>query len=297
MPIDKPIIYRGRFAPSPTGAVHFGTLIAAVGSFLQAKKNDGEWLIRIEDVDTTRTIDCSDKEILNTLEVFGFEWDGEIIYQSYQTEHYQQALEQLISQSLVFPCSCSRKKLAESNSDIYPGTCRAKILPEPGEYAFRLIANDTTVEFNDIVMGKQSQNIKHKCGDFVIKRRDNLFAYQLAVVVDDARQNITEIVRGSDLLDSTPRQIYLQQLLGYTTPGYCHLPLAVDDDGNKISKSEGGASVEIKYKEKLLCKSLAFLGQNPPGDLSDSSINDIWKWSIENWDVSLVPGNNKCIPI
>lgn len=297
MPHEKPTNYRGRFAPSPTGPVHIGTLIAAVGSYLQAKKNSGKWLIRIEDVDTTRTVDGSDKEILDTLEAFGFEWDEDIIYQSQQSEHYQQALGQLIAQSLVFPCTCSRKQLAESSSDIYPGTCRTKTLPEPNEHALRLLTNDITIEFNDIVMGKQSQNIKHKCGDFVINRRDNLFAYQLAVVVDDARQNITEIVRGSDLLDSTPRQIYLQQLLGYTTPGYCHLPLAVDNNGNKISKSEGGANVEIKHKEKLLCKALTFLGQNPPADLSDSGINDIWRWSIENWDINQVADRDKCVSI
>lgn len=289
MPNNKPQPYKGRFAPSPTGAVHFGTLIAAVGSYLQAKKNEGEWLIRMEDVDITRKIEGSDRDILNTLEDFGFEWHGEIIYQSQQTAYYQQALDHLISQSLVFPCLCSRKQLAESNSNIYPGTCSNRHLPEKNEHACRLLSKDISIEFNDLIMGKQSQNIKQQCGDFVIKRRDNLFAYQLAVVVDDALQNITEIVRGADLLDSTPRQIYLQQLLHYSTPDYCHLPLAVDAAGNKISKAEGATKIKVKNREKLLISALKFLGQQPPVDLIDSHLNDIWVWAINHWQIHLVP--------
>jgi len=285
--------YTGRFAPSPTGPVHLGTLIAAVGSYLQAKKHNGKWLIRIEDIDTTRKVVGADKDILNTLEVFGFQWDTEILYQSKQTHHYEQALTQLIDQSTVFPCLCTRKQLAKTNLSIYPGTCRERLLPEPEEHALRVTSKDTVISFTDIVMGAQSRNIQTKCGDFIIKRRDGLFAYQLAVVVDDALQGITEIVRGSDLLDSTPRQIYLQQLLGFTTPKYCHLPLAVDAEGKKISKSEGAEKVDRNNKEKSLYRVLMFLGQMPPVDLSDSSVDDIWKWAIFNWDVNRVPTNNK----
>ena len=288
--------YIGRFAPSPTGPVHFGTLIAAVGSYLQAKKNNGDWIIRMEDVDTTRKVDGSDLEILHTLEDFAFEWQGEVLYQSKQTECYQYALEQLIEQSLVFPCICSRKQLTESGSEIYPGTCRARSLQEKSEHALRLLAEDTSIEFEDLLMGQQSQNIASQCGDFVIRRRDGLFAYQLAVVVDDHLQNITEVVRGADLLDSTPRQIYLQQLLGYSTPGYCHLPLAVDATGNKISKSDGAARVEIKNRENLLRHVLEFLGQRPPADLCDANISEIWKWAIEHWNISLVSATKK-IPL
>ena len=290
-------IYKGRFAPSPTGPVHFGTLIAAVGSYLQAKKNNGEWLIRMEDVDVTRKVDGSDTDILNTLESFGFEWDGAVIYQSKQTEYYEAALEKLLSQSLIFPCSCTRKQLAELNSDIYPGTCRLRRLPEENEHALRLLAEDISIEFYDTVMGKQSQNIKQQCGDFVIKRRDGLFAYQLAVVVDDALQEITEIVRGADLLDSTPRQIYLQQLLNYPIPDYCHLPLAVDNSGNKISKSEGATKIDLQHKEQQLVSVLGFLGQNPPEDLAQSSINDIWFWAVEHWDVTNVSSNCHIQPV
>ncbi len=288
---EKP--YKGRFAPSPTGPVHFGTLIAAVGSYLQAKKNNGQWLIRIEDVDTTRKVAGTDKDILDTLETFGFEWDDTILYQSNQTRHYELALSNLIEQSLIFPCLCSRKQLAKFEQPIYPGTCKNRTLPEMSEHALRIISNDTVIAFDDIVMGQQSQNIQTECGDFILKRRDGLFAYQLAVVVDDVLQGITEIVRGSDLLDSTPRQIYLQQLLGFTTPKYCHLPLAVDAEGKKISKSEGAEKVDRNNREKLLYRVLTFLGQMPPVDLSDSSVDDIWKWAIFNWDVNQVPADNK----
>lgn len=285
----KPQNYIGRFAPSPTGPVHYGTLIAAVGSYLQAKKNNGEWIIRMEDVDITRKLKWADVDILRTLEAFGFEWDGEVIYQSKQTKYYEQAVEQLIEQSLVFPCLCSRKQLAESRSNIYPGTCRHRHLPEKNEHALRVVGRNINVEFNDAVMGKQFQNIEQQCGDFVIKRRDGLFAYQLAVVVDDALQNINEIVRGADLLDSTARQIYLQQLLHYPTPVYCHLPLAVDAAGYKISKSEGAIKIEINHKEILLVSVLEFLGQQPPADLAESHINDIWDWAIQYWQINSVP--------
>ena len=297
MPNTNPQIYKGRFAPSPTGPVHYGTLIAAVGSYLQAKSNKGKWLIRMEDVDITRKVAGSDVDILKTLEVFGFEWDEKIIYQSEQTAHYEQALEQLISQSLVFPCLCSRKQLSKSASTIYPGTCRKRQLPEKNEHALRLRSKNISIEFNDAVMARQSQNIKQQCGDFVIKRRDGLFAYQLAVVVDDALQNISEIVRGADLLDSTPRQIYLQQLLNYPTPDYCHLPLAVDNSGNKISKSEGATKIDLQHKEQQLVSVLDFLGQNPPDELAQSSINDIWLWATEHWDVTQVSSNCHIQPV
>jgi glutamyl-Q tRNA(Asp) synthetase len=289
--------YIGRFAPSPTGPVHYGTLIAAVGSYLQAKKNSGLWLVRIEDVDTLRKVKGADSDILRTLEAFGFAWDGEVVYQSKRTSYYEQALQELISQSLVFPCVCSRKQLARLNITIYPGTCRTRHLPEHGEHALRLLADDIPVEFNDLVMGSHVQNVMQQCGDFIIKRRDGLFAYQLAVVVDDAMQNITEIVRGADLLDSTARQIYLQKLLGYPVPKYCHLPLAVDNSGTKISKSAGAARVDIQHREQLLFSVLQFLGQQPPADLIHSGIDDIWSWALENWNIEHVSSNLHIQPV
>lgn len=288
----KPESYRGRFAPSPTGPVHYGTLVAAVGSYLQSRSNNGQWFLRIDDIDVTRKVKDADTDIIKTLEAFGFEWDGEIIYQSTQTDYYEQALTQLVNQSLVFPCLCSRKQLAESNSEIYPGNCRQRTLPEKKPHALRVLAKDITITFEDTVMGQQSQNIKQQCGDFIIKRRDGLFAYQLAIVVDDARQNISEVVRGADLLDSTPRQIYLQQLLGLPTPGYCHLPLAVDAAGDKISKSEGALKINIKHREKLLVSVLEFLGQQPPNDLAEAILSDIWSWAGAHWQVGSIPKVN-----
>lgn len=287
--------YKGRFAPSPTGPVHYGTLVAAVGSYLQAKKNNGSWIIRMEDVDTLRNVDGADTDILNTLETFGFEWDEKILYQTQQTNYYEQVLESLISQSMVFPCLCSRKKLALEKNKIYPGTCRHRSIPEHQDHALRILTNDINIEFQDCVMGKQSQNIKQQCGDFIIKRRDGLFAYQLAVVVDDAMQGITEIVRGADLLESTPRQIYLQQLLNYSTPEYCHLPIVVDKVGNKISKTGGAVKVDVKNKEKLLISTLNFLGQQAPDELYKSHINDIWFWAIKHWDITNTPKVEKLI--
>lgn len=286
MPSDN---YKGRFAPSPTGPVHYGTLVAAVGSYLQARQNNGEWFIRMDDVDTVRVVDGADEDILYTLEQFGFEWNGEVTYQTKQIDSYQQALEMLISQSMIFPCLCSRKQLAKTGNSIYPGTCRHRTLPERKEHALRVLSQDINIEFDDIVMGKQHQNIKQQCGDFIVKRRDGLFAYQLAIVVDDAAQDITEVVRGADLLSSTHRQIYLQQLLNYSTPRYCHIPLAVDEAGKKISKSEQATKVDIRNKEKLLANALSFLGQRPPKDLGKSQLIDIWLWAIEHWNINKVP--------
>ncbi len=285
--------YIGRFAPSPTGPVHFGTLLATVGSYLQAKANSGDWLVRMEDVDTTRRVEGADTDILKTLEAFGFEWQGDVLYQSQRTELYQQALDSLLSQKLVFPCTCSRKQLA--GLAVYPGTCRQRSMPEQNEHALRLCTEAVTIRFNDIIMGEQQQALASECGDFIIKRRDGLFAYQLAVVVDDALQGVTEIVRGADLLDSTARQIYLQQKLGYPTPQYAHLPLAVDAHGNKISKSEGASRVDINDREKLLVRALDFLGQQPPSELAGSSLEDIWLWSLTHWDIGRVPQKSKMI--
>lgn len=280
--------YIGRFAPSPTGPAHLGTLMAAVGSYLQAKTRDGHWLVRIEDVDTTRTVEGADISILNTLENFGLNWDGEVIYQSEQTRHYQQALQHLLELDMLFPCHCSRRQLAESGSDTYPGNCRERSFPDQEEHAIRVLAEDVDVSFSDTLLGQTRQNMRRDVGDFIVRRRDGLFAYQLAVVVDDAMQGITEIVRGADLLDSTPRQIYLQRLLGYDTPGYCHLPLLVDENGIKISKSQGATAVRSSHREKQLIVLLNLLGQEPPDTLHGSDLDSIWRWAITHWDIRKV---------
>jgi len=280
--------YRGRFAPSPTGNPHLGTLIAAVASYLQARVNKGEWLLRIEDVDTTRRVAGADDAMLRTLDKFGFEWDAEVIWQSKRSLVYEQALEQLNAAELVFPCTCSRKLLAQTaveQSGIYPGTCRAQKLPFPHEHAIRVHVPNISVGFEDTIFGEYQQSLASECGDFVIKRRDGLFAYQLAVVVDDAEQGVTEIVRGADLLDSTPRQIFLQQCLDYAQPDYLHLPLILDQEGRKLSKSEGAAELNPARPIKSIYAALKHLGQQPPAELAQAGIIDIWQWAVENWNI------------
>ena len=285
-------LYRGRFAPSPTGNPHLGTLIAAVASYLQARVNKGEWLLRIEDVDTTRRVAGADDAMLRTLDKFGFEWDAEVIWQSKRSLVYEQALERLNAAELVFPCTCSRKLLAQTaveQSGIYPGTCRAQQLPFPHEHAIRVRVPDISVGFEDAIFGEYQQSLASECGDFVIKRRDGLFAYQLAVVVDDAEQGVTEIVRGADLLDSTPRQIYLQQCLDYAQPDYLHLPLVLDHEGRKLSKSEGAAELNPERPVKSIYAALKHLGQQPPAELARAGIVDIWQWAVENWNIHKIP--------
>jgi len=281
--------YIGRFAPSPTGAVHFGTLVAAIASYLQAKKNHGKWRLRMEDVDITRTVKGADAAILTTLERYGFQWDGEVVYQSCRLQYYAEALQQLIKQSRIFPCICSRKQLAESGVEIYPGICRNRIFPEPGAHTLRLRCDNRQIKFTDRVMGEQTFNLETDCGDFIIKRRDGLFAYQLAVVIDDARQGITEIVRGADLLNSTAKQIYLQQLLGYSQPDYLHIPLAVNKNGQKFSKSAGAASIANDQPALHLYHALVFLGQQPPAHLKHSPVEAVWDWAIHHWNIANIP--------
>jgi glutamyl-Q tRNA(Asp) synthetase len=284
--------YTGRFAPSPTGDPHLGTLIAALASYLQARSKQGTWLLRIEDVDTTRRVPGADDAMLRTLDKFGFEWDAEVVWQSKRGALYQQALEQLDADGRVFPCTCSRKLLAQTATDragIYPGTCRSRKLPYAHEHAVRIRVPDTEIRFNDAVAGNFQQSLATECGDFVIKRRDGLFAYQLAVVVDDALQGVTEVVRGADLLDSTPRQIFLQQCLNYSQPAYLHVPLILDDQGRKLGKSEGAAALNPDRPVPGLHAALGHLGQQPPADLAGAGVADIWQWAMENWDTGKIP--------
>ena len=290
--------YRGRFAPSPTGPVHLGTLIAAVGSYLQARTQQGEWLLRIEDVDITRSLPGAADAILKALDGFGFEWDGEVIYQSQRTELYQAALETLIASQRVYPCICSRKQLAEGTiqgipDQVYPGRCRERRLPLAQDHALRITVPQTSITFEDAVMGRYSQQLASECGDFVIRRRDGLFAYQLAVVVDDALQGITEVVRGVDLLDSTPRQIYLQQQLAYAQPAYLHLPLVLDEHNMKLGKSTGGAALDVSRPQHGLLTALRHLGQQPPAELVQADKITLWQWAIEHWDIDAIPEYNR----
>ena len=314
--------YRGRFAPSPTGPLHFGSLVAAVGSYLDAKPHDGLWLVRMEDLDTPRCVPGAADDILRTLEAFGLYSDEPVIYQSQRNAAYEVALQQL--KNAVYPCCCTRREIADSalhgiEGPVYPGTCRNG-LPDGREgrawrvrtdflcrhsrasgnpaikngYSStavdsRLRGNDELlyasgiISFQDALQGSISQQVEKDIGDFVVKRSDGLFAYQLAVVMDDAAQGITHVVRGADLLDSTPRQIYLQRLLGLTTPAYMHLPVAVNSAGEKLSKQTLAPAISSDDAASTLFTALAFLRQMPPDELRSDSVTTLLDWAIRHW--------------
>jgi len=278
--------YRGRFAPSPTGPLHFGSLVAAVGSYLQAKSAGGQWLLRIEDIDTPRCVPGAAEDILSTLEALGFEWDGPVLYQSTRIDAYEATLQRLRSLNCCYPCSCSRSELqAETGSPEegqelrYPGWCKSGPKKHQETYAWRFTVPTLPVPFDDLIHGTLSLDLNQSIGDFVVKRRDGLFAYQLAVVVDDADQGITEVVRGVDLLFNTPRQVALQKTLNSPTPAYVHLPLAKDAQGRKLSKSESAPGLSGQAASQRLWHALDFLQQTPPVELQNAALSDLWKWA------------------
>ena len=284
--------YVGRFAPSPTGPLHFGSLVAAVASYLQAKARAGQWLLRIEDIDPPREQSGATEAILSALERYGFEWHGDIIYQSFSHEAHKAALQSLLDRSLAYPCGCSRRDLADAPrgplGTIYPGTCRDGC--DAAETAIRLRTSDTPISFVDGLQGLQSQDLERESGDFVVRRRDGLIAYHLAVVVDDAIEGITEVVRGIDLMDSTPRQIWLQQLLGYRIPDYIHIPVITHPNGDKLSKLTGAAGIPASGTARVLVAALIALQQEPPGDLRRAEQSEVWQWAIENWRPEAMQG-------
>ena len=286
--------YRGRYAPSPTGPLHFGSLIAAVGSYLEAKSRGGEWLLRMEDLDKPREQPGAAEAILRTLEACGMSWDGEPLYQSRRGEAYRAALARLEAQGLVYACGCSRREIADSGLGpdgalIYPGTCRNGLAPGKTARAVRVRVDDRAIEFEDAVQGNMRQNLAAEVGDFVLLRADGLYAYQLAVVVDDAEQGITDVVRGADLLASTPRQIYLQRLLGLLAPRYLHLPLALNTAGEKLSKQTRAAPVDARDPVPALAQVMEFLGQTPPEQLRRAPLAEFWHWALAHWDAQHVP--------
>lgn len=280
--------YRGRFAPSPTGALHFGSLIAAVGSYLEAKSHNGEWLVRIENLDKPREIPAASHEIFRALEILGMEWDHEVIYQDQRKDTYENILTILNKRGLTYSCTCTRKEIADSSitgisGQIYAGTCRNNVQNKDRPGAVRIKTDNNIIEFEDSLHGLISQRLESETGDFILRRSDGIYAYQLAVVADDATQGITNVVRGADLLDSTPRQIYLQKLLGYSTPTYMHLPVAVNNQGEKLSKQTKAALLDISNPVKQLVEAVNFLGQESPIELLGNNVSSFWKWAIENW--------------
>ena len=276
-------MYVGRFAPSPTGALHFGSLVAALASWLDARAAGGRWLVRIEDLDTPRVQAGAAEHILRTLGELGLAWDGAVEYQSRRLALYREALGRL--EERTYWCGCTRREIADSSlglaadgAQIYPGTCRGGIGPGKSPRAMRLRVEGGAIGFSDRVQGEQRQDLAREVGDFVLYRADGLFAYQLAVVADDAAQGVTDVVRGADLLDSTARQIHLQRLLGYATPRYLHIPAALNRAGEKLSKQTGAGAVVAGGDS--LRRALAFLGQPETDELGEA---------VRNWNAALIP--------
>lgn len=270
-----------------------------MGSYLDARKNQGKWLVRMENIDPPREVAGAADDILRTLESFGFEWDEPVLYQSNRLDAYQAAIDQLQQEDLLYRCFCSRSEIqalgiAGAEGVVYPGTCRTgfslRDVNSKERYALRLITHDRPVVFNDSIWGAINQRIAREIGDFVIRRADGLFAYQLAVVVDDAYQGITDVVRGADLLKSTPRQIYLQGLLNYPTPNYKHLPLARAPDGRKLSKRLGDDPINSSDQITALLAALEFLNQPIPPERPES-VGDLWTWAITEWDSRRIINN------
>jgi len=275
--------YIGRFAPSPTGPLHIGSLYTALASFLQARSQQGLWLLRIDDLDTPRNIKGSGDSILKTLETFGLHWDGRVAYQSQTLDVYHEILDKLANDKLIYPCTCSRKTL----TSVYSGICRNKQTLPDSPHSLRIKTDNRIIAFNDRLQGLMSQNLADN-GDFILKRKDQIIAYQFAVVIDDYRQHINHVVRGYDLLDSTPRQIYLQQLLGLVTPDYMHVPVIIDEQGYKLSKQTRATAVDIKKPHTVIFELLNLLKQNPPGELQNASLTELLSWSIKNWNPNLL---------
>jgi glutamyl-Q tRNA(Asp) synthetase len=281
----------GRFAPSPTGPLHFGSLVSALASFLDARQRNGQWLVRIEDIDPPREVPGASYQILRQLESHGLCWDGSVLYQSTRLDSYKVALDSLIDSGLVYQCQCNRQRIV-SLGGIYDGLCSNLKLPSEGQAA-RLRVNNASISFNDQVVGQYHQRLKTDIGDFVLQRRDALYSYQLAVVVDDEYQSISHIMRGSDLLDSTPRQIYLQQCLGMQQPEYTHLPLALNAEGQKLSKQNLAAGLREGDEARHLWSALHWLQQSPPEELQKQSIDRILDWGIEHWSLEGLAQNNQ----
>ncbi|HEV2110783.1 MAG TPA: tRNA glutamyl-Q(34) synthetase GluQRS [Gammaproteobacteria bacterium] len=280
--------YVGRYAPSPTGPLHFGSLVAAVGSYLDARAQGGRWLLRMEDLDPPREMPGAADGILRTLETFGFQWDGAVLYQSRRQEAYAAAAAELLHAAAAFPCACSRSEVADSGlhgleGPIYPGTCRHGRPPGREALALRLRVPDEVIGFDDGLQGTIGQNLRSDIGDFIIRRADGCYAYQLAVVVDDAFQGVSDVVRGADLLLSTPRQLLLQRLLVLPQARYLHLPVAVNQAGEKLSKQTHARPLDGQNPGLHLWQALTFLRQEPPQGLRDASIEEIWSWAIPRW--------------
>ncbi|WP_028533888.1 tRNA glutamyl-Q(34) synthetase GluQRS [Paludibacterium yongneupense] len=284
--------YCGRFAPSPSGLLHAGSLTTAVGSYLEARCRNGIWRVRIEDLDPPREIPGASRAILATLEACGLYWDGEVVYQSRRHGLYREALERLIAEGHAYACNCSRREIALAaragvDGMVYPGFCRSGMRAGREAHAWRLRVPEQEIACVDRLQGDCRQQLARDVGDFVLLRADGCWAYQLAVVVDDAEQGINDIVRGSDLLVSTPRQLWLQHCLAYARPGYCHLPLMVNAAGEKLSKQTLAPAISRDAARDELWRALSRLGHEPAADVG--GLDELWAWAFANWRLAQVP--------
>lgn len=278
--------YTGRFAPSPSGPLHAGSLLAAVASYVDARSHNGRWLVRMEDLDPPREMPDADRLILETLVAHGLQWDGDVLYQSTRHARYREVLADLTQRGLAYHCACSRARLAGLRH-VYDGYCRTHIPSATTPCALRLRLPDEIVEFDDGILGWQQQQLA-RTGDCVIHRKDGLFAYQLAVVVDDVDQGVTNVVRGNDILSSTGQQIYLTNVLGGSAMQYAHVPLLLGEDGQKLSKQNHAPALDSSQPARNLCEALQFLGQQPPAELAVESPDVILKWAITHWNIKTI---------
>jgi glutamyl-Q tRNA(Asp) synthetase len=286
--------YLGRVAPSPTRPLHFGSLVAAVASWLDARAASGRWLMRMEDLDRPRCEPGAADTILRQLEAYGLVWDGDVLVQSQRDDAYAAALDALKALGAVYPCACTRSQLADAPRNhegeiIYPGTCRNGLPPGTVTRAWRVRVPDVSTHFVDRIHGALQQNLAHDVGDFIVKRADGLFAYQLAVVVDDAFQGVSHVVRGADLLWNTPRQIYLQTLLGLPTPIYAHVPLITNAAGQKLSKQTLAPALPESGRGAVMAQALAVLGHSPPPELAGANPVELLAWAVAHWQIENVP--------
>ncbi len=286
--------YIGRFAPTPSGHLHFGSLLAALASYLDARQQQGQWLVRIEDLDGPRNKPGAQELILKALTAHGIQWDGEILVQSQQQARYQAQIHDWLDRGVAYYCDCSRSDLTVHNG-IYPGTCRERNLPPADNHAVRVRVTDEPTVFTDRLQGEVVQRLESEVGDFVIRRRDGIIAYQLAVVMDDIAQGVTDIVRGADLLDSTPRQIWLYRLLQAPRPSYMHLPLMMARRGQKLSKRVGSAPVEGPQASGSLFAALNVLAQQPPWELQNAPVAELIAWGIEHWQPRRLPARREIL--
>lgn len=282
--------YIGRFAPSPTGPLHLGSLVAALGSYLDARANHGTWLLRIEDMDPPREMPGAKDIILEQLEDHSLYWDGGAIYQSQRLDIYQDYFDQFKSAGHLYACDCPRHRIRDLNG-IYDGYCRNRGLHFDGDTAIRVRLTPKNIGWNDLILGEQSFSPTELGGDFIVRRRDKLFSYQLAVALDDKLQNISHVIRGADLLDSTARQIYLHQLLNVESPQYGHLPMVMNNQGQKLSKQTHAPALDSSVSGENLFMALKILGLNPPVGLGKSANEDILEWAVQQWNMALVPGS------